>query len=327
MISNTLKTLATVMFSAATLMAVSFGAVPAHAQSGTDIPIIVMGEDSDPMSVKRSNDIFRRVISSIQEQMSRYNFYVIDEDILAVRAGWIMKDRRPKSELLQIATLASTLDDPSLHPRAMVMFKIRAAAANKGFGTVAQVRVTGDIYDVVANRFIGSWEAPRMEFGAPANCNQFCIEEVVGDKARDVAAQVGDVLRKKLAYLTQGQGGAAGGGTAASGDGTCTGLTTTYQIEFRNFTTRDTLQLTEVMENEFPCYVSARSPNGDTTKFIYGYVSQASGAKLNKWMNILLINSGYDPDNQVKVIMSGTKLVVDKIFDTQPAANTGGSYN
>lgn len=323
MLAITLKKMALGTLSAAALIAATLAATPALAQSGTDIPIIVMGEDSDPMSVKRSNDIFRRVISSIQEQMSRYSFYVIDEDILAVRAGWVMKDRRPKTELLEIATLAGTLDDPSLHPRAMVMFKIRAAAANKGFGTVAQVRVTGDIYDVVANRFIGSWEAPRMEFGAPANCNQFCIEEVVGDKARDVAAQVGDVLRKKLAYLTQGQGGATAGGS----DGACTGLSTTYQVEFRNFTTREALELTEVMENEFPCYVSARSPNGDTTKFIYGYVTQASGSKMNKWMNILLINSGYDPDSQVKVIMSGTKLVVDKIFDTRPAANSGSSYN
>ena len=212
----------------------------------------------------------------------------------------------------------------------MVMFKIRAAAANKGFATVAQVRVTGDVYDVVANRFIGSWEAPRMEFAAPANCNQFCIEEVVGDKARDVAAQVGDVMRKKLAFLTQGQGtasaSASGGGAVGSG-GSCTGLTTTYQVEFRNFSTRETLELTEVMENEFPCFVSARSPNGDTTKMIYGYVSQASGAKMNKWMNLLLINMNYDPDSQVKVIMQGTKLVIDKIFDTRPATTGGGTYN
>lgn len=62
---------------------------------------------------------------------------------------------------------------------------------------------------------------------------------------------------------------------------------------------------------------------------IYGYVSKASGAKLHKWMNILLINMGLDPDNQVKVIMRGTKLVIDKIYD-QPAgagARGGNMYN
>jgi hypothetical protein len=46
----------------------------ALAQSGAGIPVIVMGEDSDPKSVRRDSDIFRRVVSSIQEQMSRYNF-------------------------------------------------------------------------------------------------------------------------------------------------------------------------------------------------------------------------------------------------------------
>ncbi len=302
-----------------------------QAQQGTDIPVIIMGEDSDPMSVARSSDIFRRVISMLQEQMSRYDFYVIDEEILAVEMGWQVRQRRPKTELMQVVQLANQSRDPRLQAKAMVVFKIRAAAQNVGFATKAMVRITGDIYDYDARRFIGSWEAPRMEFPAPANCTGMCIQEVVGDHARDVAAQVGDVLRRKLAYLTRGAGSVAQGSpmpapTASAPAGSVagcprdidTGLTTTYAIVMSNFTTREYMQIKDVMEHEFPCFITTRNPTGDTTKRIYGYVSRASASKIEEWLNIVLIDMGLDPDSQVKMITSGTEIMIDKIFGSSP---------
>ena len=302
-----------------------------QAQQGTDIPVIIMGEDSDPMSVARSSDIFRRVISMLQEQMSRYDFYVIDEEILAVEMGWQVRERRPKTELMQVVQLANQSRDPRLQAKAMVVFKIRAAAQNVGFATKAMVRITGDIFDYDARRFIGSWEAPRMEFPAPANCTGMCIQEVVGDHARDVAAQVGDVLRRKLAYLTRGAGSVSQGGSMPAATGSApagsvagcpgdidTGLTTTYAIVMSNFTTREYMQIKDVMEHEFPCFVTTRNPTGDTSKRIYGYVSRASASKIEEWLNIVLIDMGLDPDSQVKMITSGTEIMLDKIFGSSP---------
>ncbi len=305
---------------------------PSLAQQGTDIPVIVMGEDSDPMSVARTSDIFRRVISQIQEQMSRYDFYVIDEEILAVELGWQVRARRPKTELMQVVQMANQSRDPRLQARAMIVFKIRAAAQNVGFATKAMVRITGDIYDYQARRFIGSWEAPRMEFPAPANCAGMCIQEVVGDHARDVAGQVGDVLRKKLAYLTRGAGRpmaqaapatAAPAPTAAPMGGACpagvnTGLASTFAIVMSNFTTREYLEIKNVMENEFPCFITTRNPTGGTSKRIYGYVTYASASKIEEWINILLIDMGLDPDSQVKVLVSGTEIMIDKLFGSSP---------
>ena len=316
------------------LVLISCAAVPtpSQAQQGTDIPVIVMGEDSDPMSVARTSDIFRRVISEIQEQMSRYDFYVIDEEILAVELGWQVRARRPKTELIQVVQMAHQARDPRLQARAMVVFKIRAAAQNVGFATKAMVRITGDIFDYQARRFIGSWEAPRMEFPAPANCAGMCIQEVVGDHARDVAAQVGDVLRKKLAYLTRGAGrpmaqaapaattmaAPAGAPVAGCPASLNTGLPSTYAIVMRNFTTREYMEIKNVMENEFPCFITTRNPSGDTTKRIYGYVSNASASKIEEWINVLLIDMGLDPDSQVKVLVSGTEIMLDKIFGSSP---------
>lgn len=316
------------------LVLISCAAVPgvSHAQQGTDIPVIVMGEDSDPMSVARSSDIFRRVISELQEQMSRYDFYVIDENILTVELGWQVRERRPITELMQVVQLANQSRDPRLQARAMVVFKIRAAAQNVGFATKAMVRITGDIYDYQARRFIGSWEAPRMEFPAPANCTGMCIQEVVGDHARDVAAQVGDVMRKKLAYLTRGAGAPAAQAAAPAPTASAapapaaagcpadsdTGLTNTYAVIFRNFTTREYLEIKNVMENEFPCFITTRNPSGDTSKRIYGYVSRASASKIEEWLNILLIDMGLNPDSQVKMVVNGTEIMLDKIFGSSP---------
>ncbi|MCG8512400.1 MAG: hypothetical protein MI741_24545, partial [Rhodospirillales bacterium] len=216
--------------------------------------------------------------------------------------------------------------------RAMVVFKIRAAAQNVGFATKAMVRIAGEIYDYQARRFIGSWEAPRMEFPAPANCTGMCIQEVVGDNARDVAAQLGDVLRKKLAYLTRGAGrpvaqAAPAPAPAATAPAPMvagcpaavdTGLVSTFAITMRNFTTREYLEIKNVMEKEFPCFVNTRNPSGDTAVRVYGYVSRASASKLEEWLSILLIDMGLDPDSQVKMVVAGTRIELDKIFGSSP---------
>ena len=95
-----------------------------HAQSGAGIPVIILGEDSDRRSIPRDSDIFRRVINELKSQMSRYNFYIIDEEMLAVELGWKIRKRRPKTELIQVTDLANKSTNMAYHSKAMVTFKI-----------------------------------------------------------------------------------------------------------------------------------------------------------------------------------------------------------
>ena len=154
-----------------------------------------------------------------------------------------------------------------------------------------------------------------MTFPAPKDCSGFCIHEVVGDNARDIAASLGDVLRKKLAYFARGS-------SSAKGDlsGGKEGLETIYAFTFRNFSTQEFYEFTEVMEKEFPDFVRAMSPQGDTAVMKYGYVTRAPGDKINKWVNILLSDMGLNPDNEVKVTVRGTAFDIDKIIG-------GGNYH
>ena len=96
--------------------------------------------------------------------------------------------------------------------------------------------------------------------------------------------------------------------------GASPGLTTTYAITFRNFTTREIMEITGTMEREFPYYVNSRAPIGGTAVMHYGYVSQAPANKIYQWINTLLMEMGLDPDRQVKVTVDQTAFDLDKIY-------------
>jgi hypothetical protein len=299
-------------------------AVPGPVNSDTDIQVLVLGEDSDKRSVRRSSDIFRRVMAQMQEQMSRYNYHVVDEDMIAAALDWKFSDRRPKQELIEVAKLANQARDPRVYSRALVIFKIRASAKSVGYATKAQVRIAGEVYDLESNRFLGAWEAPRMTFPAPKDCSSICIQEVVGDNARDIASSVSDVLRKKLAHFSRGSGSMAG----SSGGGK-DGLETTYAFTFRNFSTQQFYEFTEVMEKEFPKFVRAMSPQGDAAVMKYGYVSRAPGNKITKWVNLLLMDMGMNPDSDTKVTIRGTAFDIDNIVGSPASSqpSKSGRFN
>jgi len=303
---------------------ISCAALPVPVNAQTDVPVLVLGEDSDKRSVKRSSDIFRRVMAQLQEQMSRYNYLVVDEDMIAASLDWKMSDRRPKQELIEIAKLANQARDPRVYSRALVIFKIRAAAKSVGFATKAQVRIAGEVYDLESNRFLGAWEAPRMTFPAPKDCSGVCIQEVVGDHARDIASSLGDVLRKKLAHFSRGSGSTTSNLSGGKG-----ALETIYAFTFRNFSTQQFYEFTEVMEKEFPEFVRAMSPQGDTAVMKYGYVSRAPGHKITKWVNILLMDMGLNPDTDTKVTIRGTAFDIDNIVGSPDSSrpNKPGRFN
>ena len=102
----------------------------AHAQSnvGTNIPVLVMGEDEDPTTVKRSSDIFKRVIAELQGAMQRYGFRMIDEESVAADLEWKISDRRPKRQLIETIKDMATSDKASHQVRAWVLFRIHAQA-------------------------------------------------------------------------------------------------------------------------------------------------------------------------------------------------------
>lgn len=293
---------------------------PAYAQSQDNIPVIVMGEDEDPNSVSRKSDIYKRVLAELKDSMLRHGFRIVDEEMIAVDLGWKVVDRRPKTQLIEAAKLANNSGKANLRSRALALFRIHASKEDLGYSTKVQTRIDGELYDLTSNAFLGTFELPRATYSAPADCNSVCLIEVVGDKAREIAAGIGDVLGKKLAYLSPSQTG--GGGTAAVGvgDSRCKSMDNPYTVTFKRFDTAEAFSAIGTMADEFPCYRSHDLLPGKTSAVRkYEYVSTATPGKLEEWINIMLMDMGLDPDRDVEIVFSGNEFILDKII-TRPKA-------
>ncbi len=289
-----------------------FSTGQAVAQSNDNIRVLIMGEDSDRNSVRRTSDIFKRVIAELKDGMGRKGFRIVDEEFVATELGWKITERRPKTELVQAMKLANTSGKAQLSSRAMALFRIHAYKRPMNFGNQIEVRLTGELYDGLTNEFKGTFEVPRSAYPAPAECNSSCLSEIVGDHARELAVSLGDVLGEKLAYVTSAGGGGSGPGM---------GMNTTYTLKFKRFTTPEVLEIMGVMSKEFPGYVSHNLLKKSPALSSYEYVTSATATKVDSWISILLTDMGLTPDKMVVTQMRGTELILDKIV-TPPQRST-----
>ena len=302
---------------------------PAGAQGnvGTNIPVLVVSEDEDPNTVKRSSDIFKRVIAELQGAMQRHGFRMIDEESVAADLGWEITDRRPKRQLIETIKLMSKSNQASHQVRAWVLFRIHAQAKELSFATKVQTRIDGEIYDAASNQFLDTFEMPREEYPAPKDCleSTLCIHEVVGDRAREIAGGLGEVLARKLARYSpprasEGSGSVVTGGTGGTATSTHTGtghgLMTPYTLTLRYFEDREALTIIGVMAEEFPGYEAHDFISKSPTVRRYNYLTTAKSAKLEEWLYILLTDMGFDAKNDFVVLLQGTEITVDKLIPT-----------
>jgi hypothetical protein len=309
------------------LSAVACAPHPAAAQSGTNIQTLVMLEDADPRSVVRTSSIAKRVTAELKRSMQDAGFRMVDEEMIAAELGWTIVVRRPKLSLIEAMNMANLSNDAAIHVRAMAVFSIFASVEHLDFSNKIQVRIDGELYDALTKQFIGAWEMPRQSYPAPAECNDACLSEIVGDHARDIAVSVGDVLGKQLLAISPGPSapppvvaGAVGTTPVTGGvhpDTRCAGMVTTYSLNFRRFTDTEVLQLVNVMTagaaSGFPCFASYEQVNAAPGMQTFGYVSTASAAKLREWLSLVLLDMGLNPDSQVSFLVSGNSITLDKI--------------
>ena len=308
---------------------------PANAQGNvaTNIPVLVMSEDENPDTVKRSSNIFKRVIAELQSSMQRHGFRMIDEESVAADLGWTIGDRRTKRELIERMKLMPKSGKASHQVRAWVLFRIFAQAKKLSFATKIRVRIEGEIYDAESNQFLDAFEWPttaagqgsEIEYPAPHDCleNRLCISEVVGDRAREIAGSLGDTLAKKLQRYSppRGSGTRVGGGTVVTGGGSTAGdpghgMITPYTVTFRYFDDHEALTIVGVMAEEFPGYRTHELISKSATVRRYDYLTSAKAVKLEEWLYILLRDMGFDLKNELLISVSRSNILVDKLIPT-----------
>lgn len=296
---------------------------PAHAQSRDNIPVIVMPEDSDPKTVKRTSDINKRVMAELKQSMMNHGFRMIDEEMMAVELGWKVRDRRPKTELIKAAKLANKEANASLRSRALALYRIHAYKQDQGFANELKVRIDGELYDLQSNEFLGTYEIPLKSYSAPADCNAPCISEEVGKHARDIATSIGEVLGRKLAYLSPSSGSGTSSTVSSSGDPRCKNMTTPFTLSMKRFDPKEANKLISVMTNKgnvsanskFPCYVRHNLLGREAAVQKYEYVSSATTAKLNQWISVILQDMGLKPSEDVVMRVSGNEIFLEKVIE------------
>jgi len=285
-------------------------------QTGTRV--IVMGEDSDANSVVRTSNIYKRVLAELASQLGRHGYRMVDEEMLAVDFGWRITQRRPKTELIEGVKLANTSGNAAQRARVMTLFRIFAAARSLDFATRIETRIEGELYDVANNQLLDSYELPRSVYSAPASCNATCLTETVGDKARDIATSLAEILAVKLRQHASAAGAPSGAVATATG-GDAAGMVTTYTLTFRNFPTAEIMSIVNVMRDEFPGYSSHNVLEQRPAVARYEYVSTAKATKIQEWLALLLMDMGIEPDRQAALIVRDNQVMIDKIVGAPPA--------
>lgn len=321
----------------AALMLSACAGTPAYAQSRDHVRVIVMGDDSGN-AVSRDSNVHQRVLAELKESVFRLGFDVVDEEMIGSELGFNFTTKRSKSELISTVKLANQSMQANLHSRALMLFRIHATSKNLGYAVRLGIRVEGELYDIDNNQFLGAFELPRITASAPANCDESeaCTIERVGDHARDIAAGLGDVLAKKLAYLTSSNGSNQAVSSTPS-DMRCNNLSNTYTLEFKRIDASDISMMMNTITNanagidpndRFPCYVNHDIlGGGNSTIRRYSYVSTASKVKIYDWLSLILTDLGMQPDQDVLILNNGSKFLIENIIQgsNQPKLDTSGS--
>lgn len=288
---------------------------PGEFHGRTKTPVVVMAEDSNPNTLPRSSDVYNRVSAGLKGSMARDGYIIRDEDFVASKMGWDFHDRQSKTDLIEAAKLMNNSGAAGTRARALVLYRVNTSHRDAGYSTVVHARLDGEIYDIASNRFLDAFELPMEKFSAPADCNDACLSEVIGQKARAMAGDMGTVLARKLNRYASVD--TIRRDSPDSGQPTL-GRSDSYTVTLAGFNTEEALEIMRVMSREFPGYRNHDLIRRDRSYRQYEYATRASRAKLEKWMNILLMDMGFDTDREVRIFIQGEELSVEKVADNSP---------
>lgn len=281
---------------------------PSHAISETRV--VVTGEDSNNNSVSRDSEIFTRVVPQLQESFGRAGYFVVDEDMLKLKLGFSFNSGRPKTELIETLMVANETEDATVQSRLAVVFAIFPQIKELSFTKKLEIRIRGDVYDLQTLRPLANFEyQPKKAIVIPksySQCDNFCIEELIGKNARVIARELGDVLVKKLDIAIKKLGGNT---SNASNNGS--GLATTYNLTLVRFSSKEALKFKKFIEAS-QGISSYKTISMETSQRKISLESSIDKGLLEEVFLEGMMEAGIDIDN-VTLMMSGTDIEVENL--------------
>lgn len=258
------------------LITMTFGLV--MPVQGADNPnILVMGQDDDTDTVPRNNRVFDRVVGSLSNQMHDNSFDVYDETAISLDNFEQGRTRRTDAELIDIARSVKL---PPID--IAVIFSIYTSTIKESYTTKVKARIEGRLLNVQTGKRLGNFEVDSGKYwNAPANCDQECILEVVGDKSYVLANDLGAVLAEKLAWMVDGNSNQDQDRPATNG------MVTDYNLIFDGFSAEEFSEIEEYLV-VFSGYQSHRLIAASYTRTDIWYKSAIGTAKFNRNLRKML---------------------------------------
>ncbi|NQW09694.1 MAG: hypothetical protein HQ481_07425 [Alphaproteobacteria bacterium] len=277
------------------------------------LPILVIGEDSHLSHIPRDDPAFRRVVSELQAVLDRRGFRVVDEESVAAALGWNWTEGRDKIDVLEVAKLMTASEQAGTRVRAAAVFRIEGTYRDLAYTTRVDLHLSGELYDVASNRFLGAFDLPTETVTTVGRChNHACASDAIAERARDLASELGAVLARQLASLASPEPPSRH--TAASTEPV---LEAVYTVTLRHLSTEDAMAIQAVMTEEFPGYRSHALIRRGTALRRYEYVTTAGAAELERWLTLLLVDMGLDPEGAVALSVRDGDIRVERVLSAR----------
>jgi hypothetical protein len=215
------------------------------------ITMVIIGEDSDKNAIKRSSEVYKRVVTELQQSLIDNKIYVIDEDMISARLGFKYSENRDKQDLIKALSIANSTNDARVRSRFGVIFAIFPNIQEMSITRKISVRLRGQIFDLRNQRALSSFEVKSQKFiSVPIDssiCNDLCIEEKIGDLSIALSSNLGKTLIEKFNDLIAKEVEETG---SSKKDISKEVLVNTYTIGFKNISKEKIKKAIELIENE-----------------------------------------------------------------------------
>ncbi len=290
-------------------IALGFTVFAANAIDGSDISVVVLQDDSSPgddTCIFANSKAGRMISSKIGEQFRRYGYSVIPRDVLAAEGSFDLNQPLDRSMHIEIVRGARSKSSkkPELDIKALVTYRLDCAVKNTGVSLKADVSLSGNILDTEAQRELGDFGPIEFPLVMDKNASRNKIEMELASRSADIATQIADEARKKLALITK----------KSKADGS-SGRMVTYAIRLENLS-KNASRIRSIMEKQFPGAVGITSLKSSGTLVSFGYKSTASSDKIQDWLQVVVDDLGME---NVSLEVDGINIKIRNDGDDLPA--------
>lgn len=287
--------LAAVLFSVAVAAAALSAPGDAMSQARpAEVPVLVIWDNADRNSVKRTSHIAKTFMSEINRQLKRNWLQPIDEATAAGRLGWEVGDRLSRNQLFRL--LRNIRESGQFSDvRAVVLLRLRMAMRRTAAGAILSVEFEVEVRDFLSLESVNNFGIPPQRYPAPPDCRGPCISKLVSGAAPDLAAVAARILARTLEPYRSGS------------------VNRAYTVTFRDFDRVEMRAIVGVMASEFPGYKNHRHISVAPGIGRYSYVSSAGPGKLEEWLSILLGDMNFALDKDVLIRVSGAEVTLVKV--------------